>query len=197
MREPLESYDRNHRQKKRGERFSSYPNPLKASRLAYGYTQQDVANQLSMSRQVIVDVENGCYLHPPPKYVAYLAQYDAGLRGQLTDAYYAWRQWWRSNPDDPEGPTVAFQALQDAAERPTTFQGVMTSVTGGSTRGFARMLILQTSVVNDYVKKGHHWMQIEAALKDVGLSPTFIALLKQLPRTEAIRRNNLLGEKNA
>lgn len=181
MRQPLESQARNTRQKKRGERFQDHPNPLKIARLNYGYTQKEISDQLKITRQVIIDNELGLSMHPNPKIVAYLSQYDPVLRVALSEAWYAWRKQRRADMDDPEGPTILVDWLSSLVQPPESFAGVITQTTG-SVRGFARMLILQTSIVNAYINSGHHWKQIELALHEATISPTLVAMLHHIPR---------------
>lgn len=184
MRDTLESEARNTREKKRGERFTLHPNPLRLLRLEFGYTQKEVSDHLGITRQVILDNELGLSMHPNPKYVAYLAQYDATQRTLISDAWYAWRRQRRADPDDPEGPGTLVEALSSLVQPPTTLSGVITLCPPHSVRGFARMFILQTSIVNSYLNSGHHWQQIKLALEDANFSPTVIELLHRLPRTQ-------------
>lgn len=170
----------------RNERFQQHPSPLKVARLAYGYTQNELATTIGCSRQVIIDTENGCVMNPNPRLISYLCQYDTTLSERLTEAFYAWRSERRRDQDDPLGPQRLVEALQTAAEPPTTFAAVIT-LTTNSTRGFSRMLILQTSLVKDYISKGYNWNQIRIALLESGLSPTLVEWLHNLPRTETQR----------
>jgi DNA-binding XRE family transcriptional regulator len=202
MRTPLESEQRNTRIKRRGERFAAHPNPLKEIRLAYGYSQKEVAEKIQVTRQIVVDSEVGLSMHPNPKLVAYLANYEPALRTAISDAWYAWRADRRRDMNDPEGPRCLVVALSDPAGLPDTFSALVTSTAQRSglsidanydshgIRTFSRALIIQTSIVRSYIDRGHHWAQIELALNDIGLSPTLIHMIKTLPRTEAQRRMN-------
>src|SRR4249919_2595272 len=121
MRTPLESPQRNERIKRRGERFAAHPNPLKDIRLAYGYSQKEVAEKIQVTRQIVVDSEVGLSMHPNPKLVAYLANYDPALRVAISDAWYAWRRGRRADMSDPEGPSCLVEALGSLDAPPRTF----------------------------------------------------------------------------
>jgi DNA-binding XRE family transcriptional regulator len=203
MRDTLETAERNTRIKKRGERFSDHPNPVALTRLQFGYTQNECATILGITRQVIVDCEQGITMHPNPRYIAYLAQYDPSQRIALSDAWYAWRTARRRDLSDPEGIALLVEALSASTSPPDTFQAVIHRTTSrlplygklkGSDysasrynlRGFARVLLLQTSIITSYMKRGHHWKQIaEAMLESDALSPALIEHLHALPRTDA------------
>jgi len=169
--------------KKRGERFQQHPNPLATARKTYGLSQAELAHHLNITTQIVQDNELGLSMHPNRKMLAYLTQSDPALRVQLSADFYAWRADRRADQSDPEGPQALVEALSSAVERPETFRGAITLCPPHSVRGFCRMFIIQTSIVNRYLDYGYDWGQISLAFEEAGFSSYVITWLHNLPRT--------------
>ena len=156
-------------------------NPLKIARKAYGLTIKELAEKMGVTPLVIVDVENGCFTRVPPRLTAYLTEYDSAAQEALTQAWEEWRMARRTDVEDPRGAVKAMERVLRRGHLPASFEALAREV-GGTLRGFARVMVLQTSLVVEYISKGYHWNPISEALSDIGLSPTMIELIHQLPR---------------
>ena len=142
-------------------------NPIKIYRLNAKLTQQELADKIGVTRQTIIDTEQGLFPLIPPTI-------KASLPGNLNLAedYRKWVKEERQRNTERFAPElIHVHSFQDYCE-----------AVGGSTRGFARVLVIQTSIVRDYIAKGERWGMIEAALSETGVPVEMIDWLKGLPR---------------
>jgi DNA-binding XRE family transcriptional regulator len=140
-------------------------NPLKQLRLQSHLTQQELADKIGVTRQTVIDTEQGLFPVIPPS----IAQTCSHEVQKL------YRDWVRQERQLNTGRfAVKLDHVHD-------FQDYCEAV-GGSTRGFARVLVIQTSIVRDYISKGERWGMIEAALSETGVPVEMIEWLKKLDR---------------
>ena len=145
-------------------------NPIKAERLRYNLTQEELAAKAGVARGAVADSEVGLYRTPPPSIISYLSQYNPETKARLIKDYFAWVSEERKlNGHEFNVP------LKDS------FKGYCFAV-GGSVRGFCRAAVLQRSIVQDYIKSGIRWNDIYLALSEVGVEPATIRALENLPR---------------
>jgi transcriptional regulator with XRE-family HTH domain len=147
-------------------------NPLKKIRIHYGITQLDLADACSVERGTVIDAEQGMFRTVPPSMLRVLSKGVPEDAKALMLDYHTWvLEARRQN-------AVSFNLDYSDLE---TFEDFCIAV-GGSVRGFCRALVIQRSIVTDYIRKGHRWQDIMMALSDVGLSESHISLLERLPR---------------
>lgn len=145
-------------------------NPLKRLRVAYGITQQDLADVCGVERGTILDAEQGMFRTVPPSILTALSRDDPEVAKALILDYHMWvRDSRQANANSFKcGPVETFTEF--------CFE------VGGSVRGFCRALVMQRSIVTEYIRKGHRWADLQMALADVGLSEDSINYLERLPR---------------
>jgi hypothetical protein len=140
-------------------------NPLKTFRLHNNLTQQQLADKIGVTRQTILDTEQGLFPVVPPSIAVIVPRHIQG----------DYRQWVREQRRNNTSRFVVslthVHSFQDYANK-----------VGGSTRGFCRVLVIQTSIVRDYIAKGERWNMIEVALSETNVPATMIQWLGDLPR---------------
>ena len=140
-------------------------NPLKEYRLHKNLTQQELADKIGVTRQTVLDTEQGLFHIIPPSIAAVTPDH----------IQRDYRQWVK---EQRQQNTSRFVVNLNSVH---TFQDYANKV-GGSTRGFCRVLVIQTSIVRDYIANGERWGMIEVALSETNVPDTFIAWLGDLPR---------------
>jgi DNA-binding XRE family transcriptional regulator len=142
-------------------------NPVKKYRQNAHLTQQELADKIGVTRQTIVDTEQGLFPLIPPTIKATLP---ANLN--LAEDYRDWVRQERQRNTDRFAPELTHVH---------SFQDYVNEV-GGSTRGFCRVLVIQTSIVRDYISKRERWGMIEFALAEAEVPGGMIEWLRELPR---------------
>ena len=161
----LKQAKQNYQQLPQGWYGTNMMNPLKEYRLHNNLTQQQLADKIGVTRQTVLDTEQGLFNMIPPSIRAVVPQH---LQGK----YRLWVKEQRQNN------TSRFVV---SLEHVHSFQDYCNKV-GGSTRGFCRVLVIQTSVVRDYIANGERWGMIEVALSETGVPTMMIQWLSELPR---------------
>lgn len=146
--------------------YGTHMNPLKQFRLQSHLTQQELADKLGLTRQTILDTEQGLFPVVPPSIARSVPFY----------IQHEYRTWVR---EERQNNTKLFAV---ELTKVGTFEDYAVAV-GGSVRGFARVLVIQTSIVRDYIRNGERWNMIESALVETGMPTDFIIYLSKLERS--------------
>lgn len=150
-------------------KLTSVQNPFRARRHSLGYSIEQVAFRAQVSRGTFDDLEVGLYRKPPPSALRALASSESDADRLVSD-YYHWVSLRRK-----ENSLVFFE--YDVK----SFTEYCDKI-AGSLRGFCRALVVQRSLVQDYVRQGNNWDYIENCLWEVGLSGEFTEYLRGVSR---------------
>jgi transcriptional regulator with XRE-family HTH domain len=144
-------------------------NVFKRRRLVLGLSQKELGIRAGVSAPVITDLEVGLYRKPPPALLRCLSGSEDDER-LLELSYYSWVTETRATNSVlfKEIPALSF----------TYFMQEM----GGSLRGFCRNLVVQRSLVQDYIKHARNWNYLSHCLYQVKLSQDYVDYLRSLPR---------------
>ena len=139
-------------------------NPLKQFRLALTLTQEQLAEKAGVTKQTVVDTEQGLFPRIPPSLVQ--------ATGVSQKDYREWVKLTRqSNLRELAVDLTRVDSFRDYTEQ-----------VAGSTRGFARVLVIQTSVVRDYIAHGLRWEMVDCALREAGVPDDLVVFLSKLDR---------------
>lgn len=145
-------------------------NPFRRRRIILGMTQKELGIRAGTSASVVTDVEVGLYRKPPSALLRCLSGSENDER-LFELSYYGWVTEVRASNAKlfKEIPVISFtQFMQES---------------GGSLRGFCRNLVVQRSLVQDYVKHKRNWDYLSHCLYQVNLSMEYVQYLYELPTT--------------
>ena len=145
-------------------------NPFKRRRMYLGLTQKELARKAQVSASAITETEVGLYRKPPAALLRALSGSEDDER-LLELSYYSWvtEVRYTNRILFKEFPVLSFT------------QFMLES--GGSLRGFCRNLVVQRSLVQDYIKHKRNWDYLSKVMTRVGLSEEFVQYLYELPTT--------------
>jgi transcriptional regulator with XRE-family HTH domain len=150
--------------------LSLLDNPFKRRRTVLGLTQKDLGRRAGVSPSTVTEVEVGLFRKPPAALLRCLSSTDADERS-FELSYYTWVIEVRAANKKlfKEIPVISF----------TQFM----SESGGSLRGFCRNLVVQRSLVQDYIKHKRNWDYLSHCLYQVNLSEEYVQYLYEMPTT--------------
>lgn len=161
--------------------YDTTMNPIRRLRLLQSLSATELAQKASVTDQTIWNLEQGLYIQPPPKVLLALcpgSSVEASSDRMKIKLEYAG---WVAQERATTARRLPFIRFPDEAY--DTFESYCIAV-GGTVRGFCRVIIIQTSVVQGYLDRGSRWDMIQETLRQCGLSPEMLELLASLPRTE-------------
>ena len=126
-------------------------NPLRLARTNLGITQASLARSLGLSPLTILRSEQGLFSAPPQALTEF-------LQVEPTE-YYRWVYHQRViNGDHPVvlRALIYLDANQHLSPRSITTQHLAKNIMGLSTAGFAKLLVLQISLVQEFFKRGRN-----------------------------------------
>lgn len=144
-------------------------NPLRALRLAQGWSQAELAEFAGITRHAVLRTEQGVYSLPPPAILSVFSQRIPGSSiPYLEKAYTEWQTKKRRCAGIlfPDAPLVALSATSSEFLNWRTFSLGMTS-----RMEFCRVFCVHPAVVEKYEKRKQFHMpdQLATALKEAGL----------------------------
>lgn len=146
-------------------------NPLTTLRHQLSLTQTDLANLSGVTRQIVIDAEIGMFSRAQPSITRYLCA-RTGSPVERVQANYLQFQ--------ADQRKKNLHLLIVDLSRVETFEDYAVAV-GGSTRGFCRVVLVQSSVVRGYVSSGARWSGIRDVLLQAGVPGSFVTMLGELP----------------
>ena len=142
-------------------------NPFRRRRLVTGMSQKELALRAGVSSACVTDTEVGLYRKPPKNLLRALSDSEEGEL-TLELMYYTWVTEIRASNK------VLF------SEIPVQTFTHFINATGSSFRGFCRNLVVQRSLLQDYVKHERNWPYLSHCLYQVGLSEDYVTYLRSL-----------------
>lgn len=139
-------------------------NPFRAKREVLMLSQQELADEIGITRQVIANLEIGLFKVPPVRVLRYLCRQDYSDPDFVTANYAAWvtaQRWTHQH---------LFAKVDLRLADGDIWVALKNQVSPKSNNGFARALVYQPSLLSDFEKYGRGSSGIMRALLDVGLS---------------------------
>ena len=153
-------------------KHSGVPNPFKHRRIWLGLTQDQLAEKSGLTRQTVTELEAGLVRKPPDTLCTALSSSETDRHRLLAD-YASWVAMKRRDNEykfREDWNVVSFADFINAM--------------GGSIRGFCMNLVIQRSIVRNYLSSGSDasWEIIENCLWHVGLSGDYTRWLHSLTK---------------
>jgi len=144
-------------------------NPLKQLRCRLRLTQQELAAEAQVTRQVVVLSEQGLYAQPPARLLGAISRAslsdDWTSEGVLTASYKCWIEAKR------EANQYLFKYVDLSIAKPgKRFSTLKNQVSGTNNLAFCKALVYQPSLIREFEKKKTGAQSLFRALAQVGVS---------------------------
>jgi|SRR5947209_4220539 len=191
-------------------------NPYRKIRMDAHQSQKEVANQINVTPQVILRVEQGLFSSPPPDLTAYLtnlynhtvipsnhtsnvavaADPDVNPEGTLPLSpstlqrqYFRWVYATRNaNKRSSSAKRIQeyFQYWSRSTSARVSWKEFRKNILGLSVAGTAKLLVLQISLIQDLEKTGRNAAQVQDILLDWGVP---LEAINYVPANRIVRNN--------
>lgn len=139
-------------------------NPFRSKREVLMMSQQELADEVGITRQVIANLEIGLFKVPPVRVLRYICRQDYSDPEYLTRLYDQWVS------EQRHAHQHLFAKVDLRLADGDTWIALKNQVSPKSNNGFARALVYQPSLLSDFEKYGRGSSGIMRALLEVGLS---------------------------